>query len=101
MAAGDGLFIDATYQGNVARYANHSCNPNCVAELWVVDGEPRIVFRALKNIEVDEPIYINYDDAPVRQVVEATWDSFKIKLSCHCCEEGCKYREEVTIVVGR
>ncbi|RSL89673.1 hypothetical protein CEP52_014840 [Fusarium oligoseptatum] len=80
MAAGDGLFIDATYQGNFARYANHSCNPNCVTQLWVVDRKPRIVFRALKDIEVDEPIYINYDHAPVRQVVEATQDSFKIKI---------------------
>lgn len=28
--------IDATYKGNASRFLNHSCNPNCILEKWLV-----------------------------------------------------------------
>eukprot|EP00644_Phytophthora_capsici_P011206 jgi/Phyca11/110370/e_gw1.18.726.1 len=31
--------IDATRQGSLARFANHSCAPNCTLERWNVNGE--------------------------------------------------------------
>jgi [histone H3]-lysine4 N-trimethyltransferase ASH1L len=37
------LVLDAAGQGSNARFANHSCNPNCVMEKWLVGGEPRVV----------------------------------------------------------
>ena len=29
-----GEFIDASMRGNLARYINHSCNPNCLTQKW-------------------------------------------------------------------
>jgi hypothetical protein len=28
--------IDATFKGNSSRFLNHSCDPNCVLEKWLV-----------------------------------------------------------------
>ncbi|KAG3118568.1 hypothetical protein PI125_g2795 [Phytophthora idaei] len=41
--------IDAKYFGNIARYCNHSCNPNCIADEWTVQGVYRIGISALKT----------------------------------------------------
>lgn len=101
MAAGDNMFIDATERGNAARYANHSCNPNCVAEQWIVDREPRIVFRALKNIPVGKPICIDYKVAPVEEVLEITQEFFELKKSCRCGEAKCKWSKAKIERVGR
>lgn len=29
--------IDATFKGNASRFLNHSCDPNCSLEKWLVD----------------------------------------------------------------
>jgi SET domain-containing protein len=31
--------IDPTFHGNIARFINHSCDPNCVTQKWNVLGE--------------------------------------------------------------
>ncbi|KAF1793293.1 SET domain [Phytophthora cactorum] len=55
-------FIDAKYFGNIARYCNHSCNPNCIAEEWTVQGVYRIGISALKNIRLGQEITFNYGE---------------------------------------
>lgn len=44
------LVIDATFRGNNARFINHSCEPNCTPQKWLVNGETRIGFFASKEI---------------------------------------------------
>lgn len=36
------LVLDAGQQSNLARFINHACEPNLVAECWTVEGLPRL-----------------------------------------------------------
>lgn len=40
--------------GSEARFANHSCSPNCVLQKWSVLGETRVVLVAARDISVGE-----------------------------------------------
>jgi histone-lysine N-methyltransferase SETD1 len=46
----DDEIVDATKKGGIARFINHSCSPNCTAKIIKVEGTPRIVIYALKDI---------------------------------------------------
>lgn len=46
----DDEIVDATKKGGIARFINHSCDPNCTAKIIKVEGTPRIVIYALKDI---------------------------------------------------
>lgn len=48
--------IDATLCGGLARYINHSCNPNCVAESVQIDRENRIIIFAKRDIAKGEEV---------------------------------------------
>lgn len=52
--------IDATAKGNIARFVNHSCDPNAATEKWNVDRELRIGFFSIKDIQADEEITFDY-----------------------------------------
>ncbi|KAJ3121118.1 Histone-lysine N-methyltransferase setd1a, partial [Nowakowskiella sp. JEL0407] len=52
--------IDATHKGNVARFINHCCEPNCTAKIINVDKQDKIVIYAKKDIEVGEEITYDY-----------------------------------------
>jgi hypothetical protein len=58
--------VDAGIGGNEARYINHSCQPNCEAEMV----RRRIWIRALRNIQPGEELAYDYrigrdaDDPP-------------------------------------
>lgn len=57
--------IDATRYGNIARFANHSCDPNCFAMEILIDSKinnlcPRIGIFAGRNIKPEEEITIDY-----------------------------------------
>ncbi|HJQ21489.1 MAG TPA: SET domain-containing protein-lysine N-methyltransferase, partial [Gemmatimonadaceae bacterium] len=49
--------IDAAYGGNVSRYINHSCDPNCVA--WIERGH--IWIDALRDIKEGEELAYDYE----------------------------------------
>ncbi len=53
---GDRRARDAAYGGNVGRYVNHSCRPNCYSEIV---GD-RIWIRALRPIRVGEELTYDY-----------------------------------------
>lgn len=64
----DGSVIDGAVGGNATRHLNHSCEPNCVAyEEPGPNGQPLIVFYALRAIRAGEELFLDYslavDDA--------------------------------------
>ncbi|KAL6315477.1 hypothetical protein AAG906_000771 [Vitis piasezkii] len=53
--------IDATKKGNLARFINHSCQPNCETMKWSVLGEDRVGIFALRNISVGTELTYSYN----------------------------------------
>ena len=67
--------IDAAVGGNVARFINHSCKPNCYSQ--IIDGV--IWIRAARTIRKGEELTYSYN-------TEGT-----AEISCRC-RPGCKNR---------
>lgn len=55
------LVIDAYRSGSLARFANHSCVPNCEFQKWTVEGLQRMCLFALRNIKSGEEITYDYN----------------------------------------
>ncbi len=52
--------IDPTFYGNIARFINHSCDPNCVTQKWNVLGEVCVGIFATKDIRENEELTFDY-----------------------------------------
>lgn len=55
------LVIDAYRMGSIARFANHSCAPNCEFQKWTVDGLPRMCMFSLRTIRPGEELTYDYN----------------------------------------
>ncbi|KAJ3414588.1 histone methyltransferase set2 [Chytridiales sp. JEL 0842] len=53
-------YIDAYKKGNLARFMNHSCDPNCELQKWVVGSQMRMGMFTRRAIEVDEELTFDY-----------------------------------------
>ncbi|KAL1878813.1 hypothetical protein VTK73DRAFT_7466 [Phialemonium thermophilum] len=54
-------FVDATKKGNLGRFCNHSCRPNCYVDKWVVGEKLRMGIFASREIEAGEELVFNYN----------------------------------------
>ncbi|KAL3139818.1 hypothetical protein ABBQ38_004116 [Trebouxia sp. C0009 RCD-2024] len=72
--------IDATRKGNRARFINHSCQPNCETQKWLIDGETSICIFALRDIAVGEELTYNY---------HLQWGGGK-RIRCQCGAAKCQ-----------
>ncbi|PFH55902.1 hypothetical protein XA68_17427 [Ophiocordyceps unilateralis] len=54
-------FVDATNKGNLGRFCNHSCSPNCYVDKWVVGDKLRMGIFALRKIRAGEELVFNYN----------------------------------------
>lgn len=54
-------FVDATKKGNLGRFCNHSCNPNCFVDKWVVGEKLRMGIFAERHIKAGEELVFNYN----------------------------------------
>jgi len=54
-------FVDATKKGNLGRFCNHSCNPNCYVDKWVVGDKLRMGIFAMRGIRAGEELVFNYN----------------------------------------
>lgn len=57
----NGEFIDATIKGSLARFCNHSCNPNAYVNKWVVAGKLKMGIFAKRKILKGEEITFDYN----------------------------------------
>jgi SET domain-containing protein len=61
MSLNKGEFIDATKKGNLGRFCNHSCNPNCYVDKWVVGDKLRMGIFAERYVKAGEELVFNYN----------------------------------------
>lgn len=76
-----GMVIDAYRFGNIVRYINHSCDPNCQIQKWIVNGVTRMALYATKNI--NKNIELTYD---------YKFSSFNAQSvqKCYCNSSNCR-----------
>ncbi|KAI4910389.1 hypothetical protein J4E90_007824 [Alternaria incomplexa] len=61
MSLTKGEFVDATKKGNLGRFCNHSCNPNCFVDKWVVGDKLRMGIFVERNVKAGEELVFNYN----------------------------------------
>lgn len=71
--------VDATTIGSVARFINHSCEPNCYAKIITAENQKHIVIYTKRPIEVGEEITYDYK-FPLEDD----------KIPCYCGAEKCR-----------
>lgn len=49
------------YLGNMARFMNHCCQPNCETQKWTVNGNTRVGLFAKVDIPADTELTFNYN----------------------------------------
>ncbi|KAF1934324.1 SET domain-containing protein [Didymella exigua CBS 183.55] len=75
------MIIDAT-RGTIARFVNHSCEPNCEMIKWTVGGEPRMaLFAGSRGVMTGEELTYDYNFDPFSQ---------KNIQECRCGTESCR-----------
>lgn len=57
------LLVDSRSHGNMSRYINHSCDPNCKVQKWTVNGHPRLGVFASREICHGEELSFDYNFA--------------------------------------
>lgn len=70
------IVIDATYDGNDSRYINHSCDPNCEANI----EKGRVWISAIRDIPEGEELH--YDYGYERSGDETDEDEERYKCLC-------------------
>ncbi|GMH16333.1 hypothetical protein Nepgr_018174 [Nepenthes gracilis] len=75
----DGYVVDATKRGGIARFINHSCEPNCYTKVISVEGQKKIFIYAKRNIVAGEEITYNYK-FPLEDK----------KIPCNCGSKRCR-----------
>lgn len=78
----NGEVVDATYGGNVSRWINHSCDPNCEA----VIEDDRIFIESVRDIASSEEL--SYDYAFVLE--ERHTPALKARHPCYCGASNCR-----------
>ncbi|XP_062849822.1 histone-lysine N-methyltransferase 2C isoform X2 [Trichomycterus rosablanca] len=73
--------IDATCSGSPARYINHSCSPNCVAEVVTFERGYKIIISSNRRIERGEELCYDYRLAAVEN---------QNKTPCLCGAPNCR-----------
>ncbi|CAG9772117.1 unnamed protein product [Ceutorhynchus assimilis] len=81
-------FIDPTVYGNIGRYINHSCDPNCIMVISrIQDNIPVLALFASKDIEIGQEICYDYGIADRSEVLK---DDDVDRTKCLCRSSNCR-----------
>jgi len=91
------MIIDAT-RGSIARFVNHSCEPNCRMEKWTVAGKPRMaLFAGDRGIMTGEELsydynfeYVSISDSGAIWLIMSSPYSQKNVQQCRCGSDNCR-----------
>lgn len=75
------VVVDATMAGGPARYINHSCNPNCVAEVVAFDRESKIIIITNRKLARGEELTYDY---------KFDFEDEQHKIPCCCGAPNCR-----------
>lgn len=84
----DRYVVDANVDGNVARWINHSCNPNCEAVIHEHESDrrrDRVIIETIRQIRAGEEISYDYGivlDEPYTAKLKRIWE-------CRCGTAAC------------
>jgi hypothetical protein len=73
--------IDATLHGGLARYINHACEPNCVAEVVEFEKEKKIIIISNRFIKKGEELTYDY---------KFEFEAQSSKIPCNCGALSCR-----------
>jgi len=74
--------IDAKVGGNIARWINHACEPNCEAE----ERDGRVFIQASRDLQPGEELFYDYG----LLIDERYTAKLKRAYACHCSSAGCR-----------
>jgi SET domain-containing protein len=83
---GDDCVIDGGAKGNAARWINHSCNPNCEADMVEVKGQMHVFISALRDIKPGEELSYDYG----LEIDGAYTAKLKREFACWCGHKECR-----------
>ena len=85
----DDYVIDGNHNSNVARWINHSCDPNCEAVVEEDDKgrshEDKVFIEAIRDIAEGEELTYNYGIV----LEERHTPKLKKLWACHCGADNC------------
>jgi SET domain-containing protein len=78
-----GRYIDAAVRGNLARFINHGCTPNCRA----VEDDGRIFIESVRRIAAGTELTYDY-----KLTLPADWTraSARRRYACDCGSKACR-----------
>ena len=85
-----GEYLDATFKGSISRFINHSCEPNCRMDVWVVGVERRVGIFANSHVDAGQELTIDYQWALARAQRSLT--------RCMCDAPSCRGFLECDVV---
>ena len=104
MSIGPGLYVDSEKKGNLARFMNSSCDPNCISQKWTEQrtSETHVGLFATRDLNIGTELTFNYAFEDFGMLGKSKERSF----SCRCGSSNCNMmneqeREHVQMLIGK
>lgn len=81
MKVATNYFIDSRFYGNISRFVNHSCSPNCEIQVYTSENRYIPYLVAIRNINLGEELTYDYKFS--------LFDKSKY-IKCYCNQINCK-----------